>query len=323
MSQPSTVGVVVINWNGAAQSRLCLRSLLAVAYPAVRILLIDNGSADGSGATLAREFPAVEVLALPENRGYAGACNAGIGWARRSGMRYVWLLNNDTAVEAGALSALVSAAERTGAPAILAPTILTGGEAERIWSAGGVVRWPWLEREHIAAGAPAGAGPAAGPVAWASGCSLFFPLDVADRVGPMDERYFLYLEDVDWCLTARRRGISVWLVPEARVWHAVSRSTRSLDPRVLRYYACRNYFLLAARHCGPVGRAWVAGRLVVTLAKIGLRSALFPSYRRDSYYHAQTRGLLDFLRGRHGIAPYPHRPLPAAPEHHSERVTAT
>ncbi len=308
MTESETVEIVVVNWNGLQQSRRCLRSLAALDYPRFHITLVDNGSTDGSPEALRTEFPEVAVLALGENTGYAGACNAGIEEARRRRARYAWLLNNDTVADSGALRALVSTAEAIGTPAILAPKILAGEEGERIWSAGGVLRWPWLEREMRGAGAPPDDFAVPADVAWATGCSLFFPVDVVDLVGPLNEDYFLYLEDVDWCLTARGRGVPVRYVPQARIRHDVSRSARCLDPRILRYYDSRNYLVFAARHCGPVGRAWVSLRLLITFAKIGLRIAFFPTYRHDSYYHAQTRGLVDFLRRRYGPAPYPHVP---------------
>lgn len=305
------IGIVVVNWNGLNRTRTCIRSLLALNYNAVRIAVIDNGSIDGSADALSAEFSQVEVLSLPENRGYAAACNEGIRWARREGLRYVWLLNNDTVIAPDAASALIDAAYLIGTPAILAPEILRSDGT--VWSAGGVLRWPWLERDHIGMGNTARSYPRRREIAWASGCSLMFPLDVVDTAGELDERFFLYLEDVDWCLTAREHGIPTWYVPGARIWHAVSESTHTLDPRILRYYESRNYFLFAFRHAGMIGRAWAAGRMLITLAKIAARSVIDPESRHDSLYHAQTRGLLDVLRRRFGPAPYPHVPITMAP----------
>ena len=304
---PPPVVVVVVNWNGASQTRQCLKSLQNLDYPNVEICLVDNGSTDGSGHQLASEFSEVNVLALESNLGYAGGCNAGIKWAEQSGAEYVWLLNNDTTVDSSSLKSLVTRGEELrsgGATAILAPKILFTAEPNKIWSAGGSLRWPWLERVHVGMGDEDNSFTMPAQLDWASGCSLFFPTSVANDVGPLDERYFLYLEDVDWCLRARRRGTQIWFVPEARIWHNVSQSVKTVDSRDLRYYVNRNYYILAFDHCGPIGRAWAALRLVVTLLKATVRSLLFASYRRDSYYQSQTRALLDFLRGRFGRAPF-------------------
>jgi GT2 family glycosyltransferase len=129
-------------------------------------------------------------------------------------------------------------------------------------------------------------------------------MEVFGRVGPLDERYFLYLEDVEWCLRARRHGVEVWYEPDARLWHEVSASMEGLDPRVVRYYAYRNYYLLAFGPTPSVAKPWFAAHLLVTLAKIGIRSTFFPRYRRDDWYHARTRALLDFLLRRFGKGPY-------------------
>ncbi len=302
------VGIVVVNWNGADQSRRCLRSLRGLTYLRHKVCLVDNGSTDGSADLVKGEFPEVNLLTLPSNRGYAGGCNAGIVWAREAGMRYVWLLNNDATVDAKALQALVTSAEdlrAMGSKAILAPKILLAEAPGKVWFAGGSLRWPWLEREHIGIGEEEDRHDTPRQIEWASGCALFFPLAIADIIGPMDERYFLYLEDVDWCLRARRHGIPIWFVPGARLWHDVSRSVGDLDSRHLRYYFSRNYFILAFDHCGVVGRMWASLRLSVTLLKVGVRVLFFPSYRRDAYYPSQTRALLDFLRRRFGKAPFP------------------
>ncbi len=301
------VGIVVINWNGAQRSAACLRSLLELDGAGdTLVVLVDNGSSDGSVERLAEEFPAVDVLALPENLGYAGACNLGAEYVRRAGARYVWLLNNDTIVDRAALDAQLAAARAEGEPAIVVPKILTSSQerGERIWSAGGTLRWPWFDRGLRGEGAPAGDYVDACALPWASGCSLFFSTDVMAAVGPLDERYFMYLEDVDWCLMARHAGVPVRFVPQAIVWHGVSQSVRTLDPRILRYYDCRNYFLLAFRHGGVIGRTWAALRFAITAGKIVARTIASPASRHDSHYHVQTRALVDVARRRWGKAPY-------------------
>lgn len=323
--EPGRVAIIVVNWNGAEQTAECLRSLLALNHARQStIVVVDNGSTDGSARRLRAGFPSVDVLALPANAGYAGGCNAGVRYLRQRGAEYVWLLNNDTSIEPDALDALLDAAARRRR-AIFAPKILTRSAdgAVSIWSAGGGLRRPSLARRLRGEGARPDAYGDAAEVRWASGCSLFAASEVFDAAGLMDERYFMYLEDVDWCLTARRRGIPTVFVPDARLWHGVSRSVRRLDPRIRRYYDCRNYFLLAFRHGGAAGRLWAAGRYAVTALKIGVRVAASPKHRRDSYYHAQTRALWDALRGRWGKAPYDDAPIDARPPSAVHEAVAT
>jgi GT2 family glycosyltransferase len=304
LSTKPLIAIVVINWNGLDKTRRCVSSLLRLDYPARQICVIDNGSTDASVSELQCEFPAIEVLDLGANTGFAGGCNRGIEWARGIEARYVWLLNNDTTVDETCLAALVERAESSGSDEILAPKILRSQQTNEVWSVGGIVRWPWLEREHIRQVESSRNQVGQHPVAWASGCALFFSMNVADIIGPLDERYFLYLEDVDWCLRGRRKRVMTWVVPDAVIWHEVSATTNTLNSRIIRYYENRNYYLLAFSHCGPVGKLWAAGRIAITLLKTGLRVIVSPSHRRDDHYHAQTRAIFDFLRGQFGKAPY-------------------
>ncbi|MFQ5473934.1 MAG: glycosyltransferase family 2 protein [Dehalococcoidia bacterium] len=303
LAQPS-VGVLVVTWNGAETVRACLTSLQAVHYAAYRICLVDNGSRPGFAESLASEFPDVEVLTLPHNLGYAGGCNAGLRWAREQGLDYALILNDDTTADPELIGALVARAEQVGGSAIVAPQILKTQQPNLVWSAGGLIRRPWFKADHIGAGENRTRYREAREVEWASGCALLVPLSVIDTVGPMDDRYFLYLEDVEWCLRMRRHGISVWYEPKALLWHDVSASVRSMDDRIVRYYSYRNYYLLAFTHTGVAGRLWFGLHFATTFLKIAIRTALFPSYRRSAWYHARTRAMVDFLRGRFGQAPY-------------------
>ncbi|HEY5625579.1 MAG TPA: glycosyltransferase family 2 protein [Dehalococcoidia bacterium] len=313
------VGIVVVNWRGLPQTRHCVRSLqaAAAAYPSARIYVVDNGSGDGSEAVIASEFPEVAVVAVAENRGYSAGCNAGIQRAIAEGADYLWILNNDTEADAAAAGTLVQAAEelRTdGSEAILAPKILDG-RSGTIWSAGGFLRQPWFKGDHVGLGEPAEAHDEPAEAEWASSCSLFFHRDVIERVGPLPEEYFMYLDDIDWCLRARKAGVLVRYEPGAVIAHGVSEAMRSLDNRHVRYYSYRNYYLLAFRHSGLPGRAWFAAHLLTALAKGAVRWALFPSYRRSEHYNVRTRAIVDFLRGRRGRSPYSDRAqaLPSSP----------
>jgi len=298
------VGIVIINWRGEDQTSRCLDSLSGLEYAPYRVCVVDNGSADGSAERLSARYPSADVISLPDNGGYAAGCNAGIEWAEGVDAEYVWLLNNDTTVEAGSLKHMVDWCEsRSGAGSIVAPKIVSS-DTGSIWSAGGVIRRPWFKADHIGLGEEQHSRADRRRVEWASGCSLFFSRSTAHEAGPMDERYFLYLEDADWCLRAARKGIATWYVPDARVHHEVSATTNTLDPRIPRYYAYRNYYLLAFAHSSLMGRIWFAAHLIATLAKIAFRSVFFTSYRRDSYYHARTRAIADFLLRRFGKAPF-------------------
>jgi hypothetical protein len=296
------VGIVVVNWNGADDTIACLDSLARLDYPRWRTYVVDNASSDDSALRIRAAHPESCLVQAERNLGYAGAFNLGCTRVLANGAEYIWLLNNDTTVEWDSLRALVEAAQELGA-ALYSPKILRADCPGELWYAGGYLEGN-LKSHHRGRGEQdRGQYDRRSRVTWATGCALFLSAVVAHVLGPMDERYFLYLEDVDWCLSASARGIPTYFVPRARVYHGVSRSVDRLDPRLLRYYAWRNYYLLVFRHGTRRQRLRVYADLASRFVKIGLRQVYFPNFRHNSYYHARTRALVDFVRGRMGPAP--------------------
>jgi GT2 family glycosyltransferase len=297
-----TVAVVLVNWNDAEATIACLDSVIAAGGPRVRCYVVDNASSDGSPARVRAAHPAAIPVAAPTNLGYAGGFNLGWQRALADGFDYLWLLNNDTTVAVDCLDRLLDADRQVG-PALLSPKILYAARPDRVWYAGGRFDRR-LKSYHIGQDEPDGGQyDDIREIEWATGCSLFCAAAVARRLGPMDERYFLYLEDADWCLRARRLGVPIYLAPAARVFHAVSQSVNQLPSPAVRYYAWRNYYLLAHRHGSWSQRLGAYGDLASRFLKIAVRQVFFPACRRDAGYQARTRGLIDFVRGRFGPAP--------------------
>jgi GT2 family glycosyltransferase len=294
------VAVVVVNWNDTSASIRALNSAQSTV-PLLRIL-VDNASPIDPSAAVLVSCPGTIVERLPVNRGYAAACNHGIDVAAMHGASHVLIMNNDAELAPDALDKLI-AAETDLPGCLLAPVIVYSNEPERVWSAGGYIELPYLRNHHLGLGDSLTAHRTRKRVEWATGCSLWFSIDTWRRVGPLDEAFFLYLEDVDWCLRAAEAGIETWIVPEAVVRHDVSRSTGQLSTESLRYYAYRNHFRLAFRHTRGLRRTVIVFELVWTTLKIGIRSLWFSSYRHDRWYHARTRAVRDFVLGRWGQAP--------------------
>jgi GT2 family glycosyltransferase len=310
------VAAIVVNWNGAGETIACLDSLSHSRGVACRVYVVDNASRDGSAARIATAHPAATIVRAPRNLGYAGALNLGWAQALADGAGYVWFLNNDVLVEPHTLARLVEA-DRAWGPGIYSSKILYRDRPELVWYAGGYLDWN-LKSHHLGLGQPDGEGQdtTVHRVAWASGCALFCSTDVLRHVGPLDERYFLYLEDVDWCLQAGKRGVPTYLVPDSRLYHGISRSVERLDQRLVRYYAWRNYYLLVRRHGRWWQRLYGAADLASRFVKIALRQAFFPEYRFDALYHARTRGLMDCVLGRFGQGRLPGGPPPRVERQH-------
>ena len=212
----ASVSVIVVNWNGRHHLELCLSSLLAQTYPNFEIILVDNGSTDGSIDFVKANFPTVRLIQLPQNQGFASGNNVGI---RASTADYIATLNNDTKVDPNWLTALVETAESDPNAGMCAAKLLFWDRPEIINSAG-----ICLDRTGIAwdrlGGKPDNeqqTNPV--PVFGASGGAALYRQTMLRQIGLFDEDFFAYLEDVDLAWRARLAGWNCLYVPTAVIYH--------------------------------------------------------------------------------------------------------
>jgi len=230
-----TLDIVIVSFNARADLERCLHSLHA-APPAIahRIIVVDNGSTDGSVDAVRAAWPAAEVIEMGRNAGFAAANNAGI---RAGSGELVLLLNSDTIVPPGAIDALVQQLRQHADAAAAGPRLIDGeGRAE--WSFGRMLT-PWTEltrmllqtlyarRAPIVTGAIERAARCESHPDWVSGACLLVRRDAAEQAGLLDERYFMYEEDVDFCAALRALGHRILFTPAAEVVHLRGRSARS------------------------------------------------------------------------------------------------
>jgi len=243
------VFVLIVNWNGKDDTLACLASLKNISYPSYKIIVIDNASSDGSAAAIRRAFPHVETIENHENRRFAAANNQGIQRALAAGAAFVLLLNNDTEVAPDFLDELVHAARQRPDIGMTGPKIYYHHDPQRLWSAGGeIVLWKG-RTAHL--GLRQMDGPrwmAAGEVGYLTGCALLCTRACIARVGGLDESYYIYGEDADWCMRARQAGFRCWFVPTARVWHKISASSGGGLTPFKAYHKVRSSFLFFRRH---------------------------------------------------------------------------
>lgn len=267
MSVGPALDIVIVSFNARDDLARCLASI--AAHPPGRphtVIVVDNASEDGSAALVAREFPAVRLVALDENRGFACGCNAGIRAGRGE---LVLLLNSDTIVPAGALDRLVAALERTPEAAVAGPRLVDAAGRPEI--SFGRMMGPWNELRQKLIGRLYGRGlpPAVRWVEamtrrphfpdWVSGACLLVWRADAEAVGLLDERYFMYAEDVDFCAAVRARGRRVLFTPDAEVVHLGGRS-RAAAPEAARRAYRRSQLAFYAKH-HPRWRPWLSGYL--------------------------------------------------------------
>jgi len=223
------VWIVVLNWDRRAETLACLASLARAELDGATIVVVDNGSGDGTVAAVRAQFPAVRIVALDENRGFAGGCNAGIRASLEAGAGAVLLLNNDTEVAPDFLAPLVSVMNRTPRAAAVAGAVFRADSPE-------VLDVAWLEiyfghgivRRRGVNALPGEGFDRVRRVSAGVGSFLLLRATALERVGLLDEDYFAYHEEVDWCFRAQRAGYTVMYQPFARIWHRGSTSTAEL-----------------------------------------------------------------------------------------------
>ena len=216
---PPELSIVIPTWNGWQWLEPCLKSIRAQTFQSLEIIVVDDGSTDDTPAHLASDFPEVQCIVSPVNRGFAPTVNQGIAVARGP---WVLLLNNDVTLEAECVENLMSAARERDC-SMLCPMVLCAEDPDSIYSAGDRMctsgrpssRGYRITRDaYQIVGAPFGV----------SGGYGLFRRDVFDDVGVLDEAFVAYFEDADLCFRARWAGHSAALVEDAVAYHIGSAS---------------------------------------------------------------------------------------------------
>ena len=232
MIAAARVTIIVLNWNRRDETLVCLDSLERAALEGAAILVVDNGSRDGSVEAIREQYPAVRIVALPENQGYAGGNNAGIRAALEAGAEAVLLLNNDTFVAPDFLWHLLGLLNSDEQIAAVSSAVLRADSPEVLDCAYLELYWGHGIVHRVGMNALPGEGyDVVKPVDVAVGCSLLIRAAALRDVGLFDETYFAYHEEVDWCYRAHQKGYLIYFQPYSRVWHHGSRSTDALVKR--------------------------------------------------------------------------------------------
>ncbi len=291
----SRVTVVIPTWNGRELVDAALASLGEQRFRDFEVVVIDNGSTDGTAEHLRAAQPEVEVVALSENRGFAGAVNAGIGRARGE---YVALLNNDMELDPGWLAELVAALDADPRAGSAASKLRMLREPGVLDGAGDIVTWYGATWRRGHGETDRGQYDEPGVVVSPCAGAALYRRRALDEVGPFDERFFAYLEDADWGLRAQLAGRPCVWVPGAVAYHlggATSRRMGDLETELI----ARNTLALVLKSF-PAARLVVWAPLIVAYQAFVLAQAL----RRGSWgavlrgWSAAARGLPGTLRAR-------------------------
>ena len=210
----SVVFAVVLNWNGAEDTIKCIDSLLEAKDPFLEVVIVDNASTDGSVQRLTEAFPAIPLIRRPSNGGYAAGNNAGIRYAIDHGADYVLLVNNDTIVEHGFLRPMIAAAAGDESIGVVTCKAFFQSNRNKIYCTGG--SFSWLR----CSGAPMRSDRVDTPdgVSYVSGCILLVKRNVFETLGLLDERYFMYFEDLEFSRRVAKR-FKLYYTPKGIVYH--------------------------------------------------------------------------------------------------------
>jgi hypothetical protein len=289
--------MVVVNYNGAAFVDEFARSLAGIDYPNLHVVVVDNGSQDGSAEVIESARSGAVALRCPENLGTAGGNNAGFRYCLEQGFDYVLVLNNDTVVTADFLAKLVAGAdERT----VVAPKILYYYDHGIISTHAGDFDWRWGRFRNTFHGKPDG--PAASQprdLQTASFCCALVPTRALREVGLLDERFFMYYEETDWLRQALDRGFRLRYIPEAVIYHRESGSSGGgwMTP-FKQYYATRNRLYLIRKH--QRSRFWFTLFTVYFLAGRAPYVGMYAARRQGRMLRALLLGVWHYYRGRMG-----------------------
>lgn len=258
------VFIIILHYGNPKNTEECLKSVENLEYDNFETVVINNDK---------------------DNRGFAGGNNIGIRQALKKGASYVLLLNNDAVVKPDFLKKLVEMGESDESAGILGPVIYEHG-SDKIHFAGGKINWLYTKGRHVR-----------GANDYITGCCLLIKREVVEKIGLMPEDYFLYCEDVEWCLKARKAGYKCVLVPSSKIWHKVSSSTKEASFSYI-YYHARNGLLLTKRNAPFFIKILAYLNSWLVYGKQLIKLIILPS--KNKWSKAIMLGIKDFYKKRFG-----------------------
>jgi GT2 family glycosyltransferase len=278
------VVVIILNWNGRSDTLSCLRSLQQSSYKNHRIIVVDNGSEDDSVSWLRQTFPDLELLETGKNLGFAAGNNFGMHYAIKTyNPEYLWLLNNDTLVDAKAMEALLTAAEDNPETGVLGSVLVEANRPDLVQEWGG-------KRIGLLSGVPWPAS-AKRPPNYICGASLFLRRACLEQTGLFDPGFFFFFEDADLSFRIRKMGWDMKVVENSQVRH---KGAASSGPGT--YFQSYHYRLGLIRFM----RAHALLPWLPILLSTAARLLIAAMTRQGHVFRGTMRGAMDGLLKKEG-----------------------
>ena len=287
------VFIILVNYNGEADTIECVHSLNGIVYENYRIVLVDNGSTVPISEVGKSFFEKnCHVIYHDRNSGFAGGNNIGIQYAIQEGAEFVLLLNNDTIVEPDFLNVLLEQYEKNKEVGALGGRINYYHDRDIIWYGGGFFGtedgWGHHERHGEICNARTGI---VRDVTFLTGCLMLIPIQTIKRIGLLDESFFLYLEDTDYCCRISQAGMKMLYCEDARIYHKVYGSTSKIND-IRHYYFFRNIPIIIKRYCQHKVKAYY--KHLIFIIKLVLK--------KQARVHVALKAIYDFLSNN--LGPY-------------------
>jgi len=293
------VYILILNWSRWQDTLACLASIDLLVYPNYKVVVIDNGSSDGSESFLRLNRPDLEIIQTGTNLGFAGGFNVGIAESLKRDASLIWILNNDTQVEPTSLSALVDVMQSLPDSGVVSPLIFYQEVRDKVWFGMGRLKF-WRGAVKNSTLAPEGMDPV--PMNFISGCAMLVKAEVFDNCGLLREDYFLNVEDWEFSWRVQQAGFSLYLVPGSMIYHKVGLSKNGAQSFIDYYYFVRNR-LFFIKDCLPWYFKLTAFSVFFLYLPIWFgKLMLVWDWQTSS---ATMLGIRDFLSGKRGRRIFP------------------
>lgn len=251
--------IIILNYNGKDVIKNCLASVFKIDYPDFEVVVVDNNSSDGSLESAKNNFSKANFIKNEANLGFSAGNNIGIRFALERMADYVLLLNNDTEVEKDFLAKLVEMAETDEKIGTVSPVIFNGHNRQ-VWFSGGGINWLRMKTKHSQQIATEDYF----ETDFISGCAMLVKAEVFRVVGLLDEDYFLYWEDVDFSVRARKAGFKNIVVTGSWIYH-FEKSEQEKKNKI--YWLVVSGLIFFKKNSPSILKPWIASYVVLRKIK--------------------------------------------------------
>ena len=309
----SRTGVVLVSYKGAVDTELCLRSLQTSSSP-VQAVVVDTTPHDTELVKVMTGFPDTLLIQAEDNLGFGRGNNIGLRWIlEHTHCEFIFILNNDASVLPSSISGLQDAMDRHPEIGIMSPRIVFRDRPDRLWYGGGDVDWrrasvftPGFNEDANAREAMRSR-----PVTFASGCALFVRRQCLLDVGGFDPRFFMYEEDVEWCLRATKMGYQILYKPEVIILHRAQGGSKTEEEDRADFWSTSNprlsfyaFHIIRNRMINVFSHATASERFTAALffpLYLARRAVPFLLGGRVDAVFAMIRGAMSSWKGRHPV----------------------